>query len=63
VPTPERLIAIVIASIILLPFFLSFELLVRRGGVAMSTTLGVIGRARTGTPRVLEGAKNADLPC
>jgi hypothetical protein len=46
-PTPERLVAALIATMLLIPFFLGFEVLVRRGGVVMSTVLGVLGRAIT----------------
>jgi dienelactone hydrolase len=42
--TPERLIAFILAALLLLPFFLGFEILVRRGGPWMSPVLGVIGR-------------------
>ena len=44
-PTPERLLATVLCSILLLPFFLAFEMIVRRGSVATSTIRGVVGRA------------------
>ncbi len=43
--TPERLIAWILASALLLPFWLGFEFLVRRGGVVISTVLGTLGRA------------------
>jgi dienelactone hydrolase len=43
--TPERLIAFIFATLLLVPFFLGFEILVRRGGPWMSPVLGMIGRA------------------
>ncbi len=46
-PTPERLIAALIATLALIPFFLGFETLVRRGGMVTSTVMGVLGRAVT----------------
>jgi dienelactone hydrolase len=46
-PTPERLIAALIATALLIPFFLGFEALIRRGGMVTSTVLGVLGRAIT----------------
>jgi hypothetical protein len=46
-PTPERLIAALIATALLIPFFLGFEALIRRGGMVSSTVLGVLGRAIT----------------
>jgi dienelactone hydrolase len=42
--TPERLLMMIVGSVILLPFWYAFELLVRRGGVVISTVYGVIGR-------------------
>ncbi len=42
--TPERLIVWAIVTATLLPFWFGFELLLRRGGVAISTVLAVIGR-------------------
>jgi dienelactone hydrolase len=42
--TPERMVAWIIASFIMLPFWLGFEFLVRRGGVVISTVLGSVGR-------------------
>jgi dienelactone hydrolase len=42
--TPERLLVTVLAALLLLPFFISFEVILRRGGVAISTVLGVLGR-------------------
>ena len=46
-PTPERLIATAIAPVLLIPFFLGFEALVRRGGMVTSTVRGIVGRAIT----------------
>ncbi|MGO9449823.1 MAG: dienelactone hydrolase family protein [Candidatus Binataceae bacterium] len=42
--TPERLIAWIFAAAMMLPFWLGFEFLVRRGGMLMSTVLGSLGR-------------------
>ena len=42
--TPERLVAMVGSGILVLPFFISFELLLRRGGTGISTLLGSLGR-------------------
>jgi dienelactone hydrolase len=42
--SPERLMVMAMASVLLFPFWLSFELLVRRGGLAMATTWAVLGR-------------------
>jgi dienelactone hydrolase len=42
--TPERLTAFIFATLLLVPFFLGFEMLVRRGGPWMSPLLGAIGR-------------------
>ncbi len=42
--TPERLIASVLATLVLAPFFIAFEVLVRRGGAAISTLLAMLGR-------------------
>jgi len=42
--TPERLMVLVIAAILTFPFWMGFELLVRRGGVAISTVWGSLGR-------------------
>ncbi len=43
--TPERMVAWIIACLIMLPFWLGFEFLVRRGGIVISTVLGAGGRA------------------
>ncbi|MGH7814380.1 MAG: alpha/beta hydrolase [Candidatus Binataceae bacterium] len=43
--TPERLAAMVPAFILMLPFWIGFEFLVRRGGPVISAVQGVIGRA------------------
>jgi dienelactone hydrolase len=43
--SPERLVVFMLGTLLLLPFWLGFELLVRRGGVALSTTIAAIGRA------------------
>lgn len=43
--SPERLLLTVIATVLVLPFWLAFELLVRRGAVPLSTALGLLGRA------------------
>lgn len=42
--TPERLVAAVIATVLLLPFWLAFELMLRRGSVVMSTVVAALGR-------------------
>ena len=42
--TPERLLAWILAATMMLPFWLGFEFLVRRGAVLMSTVLGSLGR-------------------
>jgi dienelactone hydrolase len=42
--TPERMVAWIIATLVVLPFWLGFEFLVRRGGVVISTVLGTVGR-------------------
>lgn len=44
-PTPERLFATLLCSVVLLPFFLAFEMIVRSGSLAASTMRGVVGRA------------------
>ena len=43
--TPERLLAGILAATMVLPFWLGFEFLVRRGTVVISTVLGSLGRA------------------
>jgi hypothetical protein len=42
--TPERLLVTFIAALLILPFFLSFELMLRRGSTSFSTLVGSIGR-------------------
>jgi len=42
--TPERLIVMLLASFLMLPFFLSFELMLRRGATTMATVVSSIGR-------------------
>ena len=42
--SPERLIAMAMAAVLLLPFWAGFELLVRRGGTAASTGWAIVGR-------------------
>jgi dienelactone hydrolase len=42
--SPERLMVMAMASGLLFPFWMGFELLVRRGGVAISTVWAVLGR-------------------
>jgi hypothetical protein len=42
--TPERFIAFMFSVLLLVPFFLSFEILVRRGGPWVSPLLGLAGR-------------------
>jgi hypothetical protein len=42
--SPPRAIAMIIAAVLLTPFFLGFEALVRRGGVARSMSHAVAGR-------------------
>jgi alpha/beta superfamily hydrolase len=42
--SPERLTVMAIASVLLFPFWMSFELLVRRGGLALSTVRASLGR-------------------
>ncbi|HYK64769.1 MAG TPA: alpha/beta fold hydrolase, partial [Patescibacteria group bacterium] len=42
--TPERLMVMVMAVVLTFPFWMGFELLVRRGGVAISTVWGLLGR-------------------
>ena len=42
--TPERLLVTCAGALLLLPFFVAFELMLRRGTVALATTLGSLGR-------------------
>jgi hypothetical protein len=42
--TPERLLFFALGSALIYPFWLGFELLVRRGGVAISTVMAALGR-------------------
>ncbi len=42
--TPERLVAAFFSTLLALPFFFGFEMLVRRGSVGMSTLRGALGR-------------------
>lgn len=42
--TPERLLVTLASTLLVLPFFLSFELLLRRGTTPIATVLGSIGR-------------------
>ncbi|HEY6421573.1 MAG TPA: alpha/beta fold hydrolase [Candidatus Binataceae bacterium] len=43
--TPERLVVAILATLATLPFWLGFEFLIRRGGLAIATTRAVIARA------------------
>jgi len=43
-PSAERLLAAAGAAVLLLPFFLAFEAVLRRGGLVRATLLGVSGR-------------------
>jgi len=43
-PTPERVAAGAVAALLLLPFFLAFEALLRRGGGVRACLLGLSGR-------------------
>jgi dienelactone hydrolase len=43
--TPERFIMFILGTLLVFPFWYSFELLVRRGGLLISTVLGFAGRA------------------
>jgi dienelactone hydrolase len=43
--TPERLVMTVLATLMMLPFFYAFELIVRRGSGWQPVLLGLIGRA------------------
>ena len=42
--TPERAMVLALAAVLTFPFWMGFELLVRRGGVAISTVWGSLGR-------------------
>ncbi len=42
--SPERLMVMVMATVLMFPFWIGFELLVRRGGLAISTVWGSLGR-------------------
>lgn len=42
--TPERFVMLILGTLMILPFWYAFELLVRRGGVVISTVLGLVGR-------------------
>jgi hypothetical protein len=42
--TPERLLVTLASALLILPFFVSFELLLRRGTTTMATVLGSLGR-------------------
>jgi len=42
--TPERLLVTLVSSLLILPFFLSFELLLRRGSTPIATVFGSAGR-------------------
>jgi len=42
--TPERLMVTLASALLVLPFFLSFEVILRRGTTLMSTVLGSLGR-------------------
>ncbi len=43
--TPERLVVAILVTLAMLPFWLGFEFLIRRGGLAISTTRAVVARA------------------
>jgi dienelactone hydrolase len=43
--SPERVVVMAIATILLFPFWMGFELLVRRGSLLSSTVWAIIGRA------------------
>jgi hypothetical protein len=43
--TPERLIFTVVGTLLLLPFWLSFEFMLRRGDLVVSTIRATVGRA------------------
>jgi len=57
--TPERLVMTVLATLMLLPFFYAFELIVRRGSGWQPVLLGLIGRAITAGIMVLAVRINA----
>ena len=42
--SPERVMVMALATVLMFPFWMGFELLVRRGGVAISTVWGALGR-------------------
>ena len=42
--TPERVIAMAIASVLLFPFWMGFEFILRRGSLAISTVVASVGR-------------------
>jgi len=42
--SPERLMVMAMATVLMFPFWMGFELLVRRGGVTTSTVWGSLGR-------------------
>jgi len=42
--SPERLMVMAMATVLLFPFWMGFELLVRRGGLTISTVWGSLGR-------------------
>jgi dienelactone hydrolase len=42
--TPERLLVTLASALLLLPFFVAFELILRRGTTVMATVLGSLGR-------------------
>ena len=42
--SPERLMVMAMATVLLFPFWMSFEWLVRRGGLAISTVQASLGR-------------------
>jgi hypothetical protein len=43
--SPERLVVMALAAVMIFPFWMGFELLVRRGGPVSSTAWAVLGRA------------------
>src|SRR5208337_2671971 len=42
--SPERLVVMAMGTVLMFPFWMGFELLVRRGGLAASTMWAVLGR-------------------